>query len=57
MVTNSNIYLFEKNGFLITSKNNNLNNIKIEQYFKKYKNFAFSNNDLYINTGYSILKY
>lgn len=57
LVTNSNIYLFEKNGFLITSKNNNLNNIKIEQYFKKYKNFAFSNNDLYINTGYSILKY
>jgi len=57
LVTNNNIYLFEKNGYLITFTNSNLNNIKIKKYFKEYKNFILTNDDLYINTGHSILKY
>ena len=57
IVGSKNIYIFNENGFMISLNKNNLNDYSKSRIAKKFENLIISNNDLYINTKSSILKY
>ena len=57
IVGSKNIYIFNENGYMISLNKNNLNDYSKSRIAKKFENLIISNNDLYINTKSSILKY
>lgn len=57
VIGRKNIYIFDTNGYLVSMNKTNFNNISIQKNFKKYNDFIFYKNFLYVNTSYSIEKF
>jgi len=57
LIGKNKIYLYDVDGFVISIEKKDLNNISIDKIFKNFLNYKIYKNHLFINTGYSIIKY